>query len=89
MSRITMVYDKRQGKVVPEHERTDRGEAKRGKGPFVPQRFSEVRSKQLAKNIFQYKSGHPDCTYSSYRELESKARARGFAIDNDRSQDID
>ncbi len=81
----TFVYDKRTGKVVEEHKRTD---ISKQKSAYIAQRFTEVRSKQLARNIHQYKAGHPDCTYSSWGEMERKARSRGFAIDTDTSQDI-
>ena len=83
------VYDYRQAVAAVEHKRKQRPrEVVKQGGAYIAQRFTEVRSKQLARNIHQYHAGHPDCTYSSWGEMERKARSRGFAIDSDTSQDL-
>lgn len=75
------VYDKKTGKVVPEHERTDKGNAK---GIYIKKKFTGdgVKNKQLAPSITAWRNNDPACYYTSYDDLERKAKATGQCVNN-------
>lgn len=71
------VYDKKLGKVVPEHERTDRGE--KPAGVYVAKQFTGkgIRNAQLARSPWDNSEA---CHYRSFKELEQKAAAQGMVV---------
>lgn len=74
MSRKTYVYDKLTGKVVEEHKRTDKP-----RSAYITKTFpgDGIRNAQLANSPWD---NSPAAHFTSFRDLESKAAARGMVV---------
>lgn len=77
----TYVFDKKTGKVVLEHRRTDRDKPK---GAYIAQQFPDgIRHPQLASSPWD---NSPASKFYSFKDLDQKAAALGMAGNTTRDE---
>ena len=80
------IYDYRRAVELHTHAERKQAEAERderlahARGVHISTGFQTVYSKQLAQSPQHYYRKDPSCGYSSYKELEQKAKATGQAV---------
>jgi hypothetical protein len=84
------VYDYRQAVAAIHHE--ERLEAERlrdeqraqAKGAYITKQFNGggIPNKQLAKYPWLYHNKHPSACFTSFKDLEQKAKAAGMVVNN-------